>query len=416
MKPLLSKLYSLRLTAVLAARSIVRNFRRTYATVAAVAVGTLTMIFLSSYINTMDSGLKAEAISKEFGHFQVAAQGYFEADQNSFEHVIPKEEGDALFEKVMAMEEVAYVNKRVHLNGMIGNQSTSLFFAAVAGLPDMENMMAPTLVEGTMLSAADPHGVIIGRAMAKKLGVKTGDALVAFVSTPYGSQEAILVTIRGIYSSMMVEVEKVVIYMPIEAAHNLTLDESLHRVLVFLNSGDDLEASINEVREFVASEGFELEVRDWESLAVFVKQVIAMFSGMSLVVFVILFLVITFNVRNTIHISIHERFREIGALRALGAGRGQIIGSFMAEGFFIGLLGVSTAALAAIILIPLINSAGITLPPGPGQEEPIPLIFTHSTAIYGRAMIINLLLALAASYPPARRGAHTPIIETLRYV
>ncbi len=414
----------LTLTLKLSLRNIWRHFRRTSVTMAAVATGVLTMIFFNSYIATMEMGLRANAIEKQYGHYQIALKGYFEADENSFRHLIPKKTLDHVLQNISAMEQVSHANTRIHVNGIIGTGESSTIFAGIAGEPLAEALMSPTIAEGSPLSPSDPSGIVMGQSMAKKLQVGIGDNLVAFVATPYGSQEAILVTLRGIYRSILPEQEKIMIYLPLQAARDLLLEDGAHRILVFLNRAKETPQTIAKTKRQLETiiqkkdlpADVVLEVRHWEELAIFVRQVIGMFKGMSFVVTLILFLVIIFNIRNTIHISIHERFQEIGALRAMGASRIEIVTSFLSEGFYIGFFGAAAGALLALLLIPAINSSGFSLPPGPGQTEPTPLIFSPNAFIVAKAVLINICIAFLASLLPALQGARIKIVKALRYV
>ncbi|MES0489077.1 MAG: FtsX-like permease family protein [Leptospirales bacterium] len=400
----------------LALKNITRNRRRTIMTMSGISIGTLMLVLLSSYVNSMHLGLKNDAINNQYGHFQIAEKGYFDADENSPEHMMSKETLDQLKSFALEFKSVDFVNTRLHLVGIIGTQSNSAIFSAIAGDPTVEGLMSPTIVEGSPLSSSDPTGIVIGEAMAKKLKVGVGDPLIAFVSTSFGSQEAIWVTVRGIYDALMPEQEKVIIYMPIESAWMLILEERAHRLLVFLNDHEKLPETMAAMQSYIDKNRLNLEIRDWETLAVFLKQVVGMFRGMIVVVGFIVFLVIIFNIQNTMYMSIHERFREIGTLRAMGASRGEVIRNFVAEGFLTGLIGAGLGIMIALILMPWINSMDLSLPPGPGQDKPTPIVFTRTNIVLVQALTVNVVTALLASILPAVKGSKTRIIDALRYV
>jgi len=408
--------YEMRIFLKLTLKNIWRNRRRTIITMSSIVIGTVTIILMQSYVNTMDLGLRAESIQKQYGHIQIASRGYFESDENSSELMMNEQVVSKIISKAMELDAIDFVNTRVHLNGIIGTQKNSTFFAAIAGLPSAEGVMAPTLIKGNLLSESDPAGVLIGEEMAKKLGVDTGDSLIAFVGTSSGSQEAIAVTIRGIYDALMPEQEKIIIYMPITSAWDLMLEKKTHRILIFLNNIEKQDQTMKTLNAFISENHLDLDVRSWETLAVFFKKIIGMFSGMITIIGFIVFLVIVFNIHNTMHMSIHERFREIGAMRAMGASRSEVIRSFLGEGFFIGILGAIAGIIIASVLIPWINSMHLHLPPGPGQDKPTPIVFTPTSAILLKALVVNFVTAFVASIMPAVKGSKIRIIDALRYV
>jgi putative ABC transport system permease protein len=381
-----------------------------------ILIGTITLILLNSYIATMEYGLKADAIEKQYGHFQIASKGYFDADETSQEHLTDFATAQTVMSEAMKMNSVSYVNIRTHLTGIIGTQKKSAVFSAIAGLPSAEALMSPTILRGSPLSESDPTGIVIGEAMAKKLEIDVGDDLIAFVSMGSGSQEAILLEIRGIYDALMPEMEKIILYMPIQSAYNLMLEKKVHRVLVFLNKTEDTENVVSSLNQFIADNNLPLETRTWDKLALMMQQVIGMFKGIVGVAGIIIFLVIIFNIQNTMYMAIHERFREIGTLRAIGSSRMEIVRSFITEGFLIGVVGAGAGIIISALLIPWLNSMNLTLPPGPGQDKPTPVYFTADVSIYFGAMMVNIFSAFVASILPAIKGSRTRIMDALRYV
>jgi len=387
-----------------------------------IAIGTITIVMLNGYIEIIHAGLKSDAIMHQTGHFQIAKAGYFEEGDDSPDHLLGPEIFNKIRNELIKEDSVEFINMRLQLGGLIGNQKRSAIFSAIAGDPVGENIMAPTLTEGSLLSDSDPYGIVIGELMAEKLNLKVGDPVILFVATPNGSQEAIAVTIRGIYDALMPEQEKVMIYISLKAAWDLILEKKVHRIVVLLDSlsVDNNELLLpeltNKIKTFIENEHLPLEVRTWDDLSVMYRQIVGMFQGVASVIGLIIFLVIIFNIQNTMQISIQERYREIGALRAMGASRGEIMRSFIVEGFYIGLIGALIGIAIAVTATPLINAAEITLPPGPGNDKPTPVMFDITTAIIANALLLNIITATIASIFPSRRGARIKIADALRYL
>jgi putative ABC transport system permease protein len=114
-----------------------------------------------------------------------------------------------------------------------------------------------------------------------------------------------------------------------------------------------------------------------------------------------------FGIVNTLTMSVIERTREIGVLRALGASRWRIRGSIASESLVIGLLGALLgiavgAGLGAALLQGL--SAGV---PGVVYRPPV-----TTMVLVGLAGIV---LGLVASILPARRAARLDVIRAISY-
>ncbi len=108
------------------------------------------------------------------------------------------------------------------------------------------------------------------------------------------------------------------------------------------------------------------------------------------------------GVANIMFLSVTERTREIGVRLAIGATQRSILGQFIVEGFVLVALGTSLGLLVAFVVVSLL--AGVALPDWIGS----PVITPDSI---GWSLLVTLVLALLASYFPARRASRlTPVI------
>jgi putative ABC transport system permease protein len=114
-----------------------------------------------------------------------------------------------------------------------------------------------------------------------------------------------------------------------------------------------------------------------------------------------------FGIVNTLTMSVLERTREIGVLRALGASRWQVRRSIADESLVIGLIG-------ALLGIAVGTGLGYALLQGlssgiPGVEYRPPVSTMVGVAVAG------IVLGLIASVLPARRAARLDVIKAISY-
>ena len=114
-----------------------------------------------------------------------------------------------------------------------------------------------------------------------------------------------------------------------------------------------------------------------------------------------------FGIVNTLTMSVIERTREIGVLRALGASRWQVRRSIADESLVIGLIG-------ALLGIGVGTGLGYALLKGlsagiPGVEYRPPV----TTMVW--VTVAGLVLGLIASILPARRAARLDVIRAISY-
>lgn len=405
--------YDLWLIMKIPLKNIWRNRRRTFFTMAGISFATVCLVLFGGYIRLIDIALKDNAIHKEYGHFQIARTGYFKADSMAPEYLLPESEWKLLLNSLYELPQVDFTNLRLHLAGIIGNYEKSTVFAGICGQPEAEIMMSPDIIKGKPLSESDPYGILIGEGLAKKLNATVNSNLLLFFTSESGSQEAINVTVRGIFRGLFAEQSNMMVYLPLKGAWELMLERKVHRVLVFLKSDQNLFSVIQEVKGFIQTNQLDLEVEPWNKLAVYYLQIIAMFQGFLLVGGVIIGLIIIFNISNTMYMIINERLREIGTMRAMGNSRWEIIRLLFLEGLMMGIIGVAIGTTAAIVLIPAINSLHLTLPPGPGQQDPITVQLMTDWGIIAMVICGIIVVTITASIFPSVKATRIKIVNSL---
>jgi putative ABC transport system permease protein len=124
--------------------------------------------------------------------------------------------------------------------------------------------------------------------------------------------------------------------------------------------------------------------------------------------FIALFVAI-FLIFNTFSMLVAQRTRELALLRAVGASRGQVRRSVLAEAAVLGLLaaalGVVGGVLVSLGLRALLSTFGAQLPSGPLVIEPRTIVV---------AVVVGVLVTVLSAYIPARRAAVVPPVAAMR--
>jgi putative ABC transport system permease protein len=119
-----------------------------------------------------------------------------------------------------------------------------------------------------------------------------------------------------------------------------------------------------------------------------------------------------FGIINTLLMSVQERTREIGLMKALGMGGGRIFALFSMEAVFIGYLGSAFGAVAAITVGTVANEllAGTALADLDGLQ-----VLRFELIPVATIMLLVMGIAFLAGTLPARRASRQNPIDALRY-
>jgi putative ABC transport system permease protein len=249
--------------------------------------------------------------------------------------------------------------------------------------------------------AADERNVIVNGILATPLGLKVGDAIP--LATPTGQQTYRIVAIGGDVLSMKINTAYI-------SQTNMKLDFHKSEDILYqvnLAKGADAAAVEQRLDQIVADYPQFRLVAGRAYLTEFAQQYEAVISG-----FWILLAVLAFPsliaILNTLAIGVIERTREIGMLRAIGATRGQVWKTIVAEALLLAALGTAFGILAGLYLsyvfVAGLNAAGY-----------MRMAYTFPLAGVLAAIAAGLLFGVLAALMPARQAARMEIIKALRY-
>lgn len=139
-----------------------------------------------------------------------------------------------------------------------------------------------------------------------------------------------------------------------------------------------------------------------------VDVVVAVLSGFAIVALV----AAGFGIVNTLLMSVQERTREIGLMKALGMGSSRVFGLFSLEALAIGVLGSAIGAALAAGVGALLNTA---LAGGLLADLPGLTLLSFEPVAVGIVIALISALALLAGTLPAARAARQHPIDSLRY-
>lgn len=404
------------LTLVLALRNLWKNRRRSAATLLAIATGFAAISLFNGYIANVYRGMANASIHGEgLGHLSIAKRGYFESGTlNPEQYQFRAAELDRLQTLLRATPGVKVVSPRLSASGLISNGRISTIFLAEGEAPSAASRIRGER-GGPALREDQPDSALLSAGLASLLGAQPGADLVALTSTLAGQTNALDLTMLASWQTGTLATNDKSVRVPLVWLQRLLDTDGANRVTVLLDEGADASAARKTLAPRLAAAGFDLEIRTWVELSNFYRQVKNMFDLIFLFLFSIVFIVVLMSIINTLTMSVMERVREIGTLRALGMQGSGVLRIFATEGAMLGLAGcLAGAALAALGSL-LINTAKLSYVP-PASSNPVSLSISLQPGTMLFTLLILALVSTLAACVPARRAARIEIVDALGHV
>lgn len=404
-----------------AALNTLRNRRRSAVTVTIAALGTAAILLAGGFALSTYRAL-AEAAARTTGHLIVARPAQFERDEDTaLQHGIT--DPAPLMARLLADDAVRQVLPRVEFSGLISNGDKSVVMVAAGIEPDAEfAVKGPflTLTAGQVL-ASGPAGaaslrVMLGEGLARSLKATPGTSLTLMATTTDGALNALDVTVAGVFSTGVPEIDRRLVYADLATAQRLLATQRISSLGVFLARMDHTAASQARLQAVLQAELPGYTVQTWLDQAVFYRSVRDLYNRIFGALGAIIGVIVVFVVTNSMAMAIIERTRELGTLRALGTAPGQLVRSLALEGLMLGGVGAAAGALLALGVALALLVFPVQMPPPPGRSVGYPLLVAVDPALYGATLAAMLLLAMLASAAVARRTVRQPIVDALAHV
>jgi putative ABC transport system permease protein len=168
-------------------------------------------------------------------------------------------------------------------------------------------------------------------------------------------------------------------------------------------------------KEVETWEGVRYRVTTLNDMLASVKQIVNVLNGVSLGVLVVLFLIIMVGILNTFRMTMYERIREIGTMRAMGMQQPQVRNMFLLEALFLALGGTVAGLALAALAMGVISLFDL------GVNSPLFILLRNGHLSFRvpllqavRNLAIIAVLTLVAAWLPARTAARLLPAQALR--
>ncbi len=410
----------------IALRNIARNKRRSILSGSAIAIAGFAIVFLFALLAGMLQDMESNLWTYMTGAIRVRHEEFDKYERlNPMHLAIPDIDGIiAEIEKDPAVTAVSpRINfpGRVSIGGIDSDRKVNVMGLAV----DFEREVHyqdydRTLLEGR-LPAVGSKEALVGRQLAKELGMGMGDKFTVLSQSGSRGSNAVTYQIVGILVLPMPALEKVMLQVPLDTAQKLLwLPDQAQEILIKVDEKIDSSKKVAARLSETLKSDVPLNVWDY-------KQINGMAAMMEMaatiydVIGIVFFLLASTVIINTTIMVIFERMKEIGTLGAMGMTGKQLVKLFFLESLFISIAGAVVGILIGIALSAYLGKVGFSAfakamdgMDGMGISSVLyPILNFKSTVL---VFIYSVIVTGLATWWPSRRAAKITPAEALRHV
>lgn len=417
-------------TLTLALRGLARNRRRSAVTLLAIAFGFAAITLFAGYTHNVYDGLARQSIHGELlGHLTLYKRGMkTEGKLDPDRYMLKQAEVDAITRLLADESRIQLIAPRLGFSGLISNGRASTIFiaegiapAAMAALQKnvlTEQERASGLYDNIAkrLDPAHQEVVELSSGLVDLLHLTTGGQAAILSNTLSGQANALDITVGHIFNTGNAGSNDKFAFVPLELARSLLDAEGrADRLTLLLDDVSQTNALRRHLSIKLKAAGFDVEIQTWQELSDFYNQVHDMFDMIFGFIFSIVLTVVVMSVANSMGMTVVERTREIGTLRAIGLKRSGVVQLFTMESMLLSVFGCLAGLLLALAVRWGINVAHISYTP-PNSASAVPLLVDIDAARVAFTFALMCVVGTLAAYLPARRAANSDIIDALGHV
>lgn len=289
----------------------------------------------------------------------------------------------------------------------------------IEGLSDVKDKT--TIGEFKFNDNDEVGGIVLGGTLAAKLEARVLDTVT--VMSPVGMEKSLtqIVTpktmkfiVRGIFDANNREYDKLYSFISLPKSQSLfELGNSVNGIELRLKNINDSESEKENLKKLLAGTG-NLKISTWYDLHENLYAVMQVERWTAFIILSLIIAVASFSIMGSLTMTVMEKKRDIGILKAMGTLNSSIVKIFMAEGVLIGFYGTIIGSLLGFVICLLqIKLKFYPLDSMVYSIDALPVDLRYMDFIYVGlcAMVISFL----ASLYPALRAAKEEPIKAIRW-
>lgn len=397
----------------LAWRNLWRQPRRTILSSLAITLITAMMVFIPAFQFGGYLSMIENSMNLFDGHLQVEVKGY--KQDPSIRKTIKNPQD--LLKKIIQNPGVEHSGIRARGFGLLSSPSRS-FGAMILGVqPEREPGLSTVpnkIVEGRFFNQEADNEIILGARLAKNLGIGVGEWVTLLGTGLNGSMAVDYLQVIGLFKSGVPDIDRQFAEIPLTRFQEaFSIPNQAHSIVLSGASALAMEEEKEKIISLLDPDA-NLVVLDWKEIQPPLLQAIYLDLSSAVVMYVILIIIVTFSLLNSLLMSVLERTREFGMLMALGMRPAILARVVWVETLMLISIGLLAGLLFGYAISEYYNQTGIYF----DEFEEMMAEFGMSGAIYPMIhpltilvgpIFIGFCIALAGLYPILRIRRLEPV-------
>src|SRR5207344_2440803 len=257
--------------------------------------------------------------------------------------------------------------------------------------------------------------ILLGKELAAKLGVTTGDSVsltMGVTLTPAGLlPRTRRLHVVGLFSLGLIEFDQTYGFLSLDVARRLLGKEKVDLIQLRV---DDIFAAPRIAQSIPEQLGPEYVTQDWADMNKSLFSALGLEKiAISLTIGLIV-MVAALNIVASLILLVMEKHRDIAILKTMGANARSVTAIFVMQGVIIGIIGTAVGATTGYVLASILDRYKlIKIPMDVYQVSHVPF----KVLPFDLAMVVlaAVLVCLVATIYPSRQAARLDPAQALRY-
>ena len=416
----------MRFYCTIAWRNIWRNSRRSMITAIAMALSVSMCMAMVAITDGFYEVFFDVMVSKRLGHVQIRHEDYAKS-KSLYDTVL---NSDQIIADIQKDERSSGVTGRLYSSVLVDGGSNSSGAQIQGVYPDFEasiSTIQEQITEGRFLSSEPQKEILLGVSLYEELGVPLNEDVLLFTQASDGSMAYDEFTVVGVYKSGSTMSDLGMQAHITDLQDLLLLPEQVHEILVLSDVEENIETHWQQIANLPSiseqeSQGRKLIVTPWWVSSPQTQEMMAFRDFGAFMFLGIIFFTAGFGILNTMLMSVFERTRELGVLKALGLRPSKMIVLIVIESILLSAIASVIGLMIGGLFDYYLVNYGIDMSGGTGEPlammgmnlDPVMKGVVNFNLLFFVPMLSVFVISVLASLWPAIRASRLNPVEAIR--